>query len=502
MKLNFFLKHVLVYTFFVFMMTACSHQDTMTDNPLNFSGDLLLWSSIQDVALELEVIKVKYHEDTIDAYDLLACIHEFGLTVVDYNVYIRASDGFLVKLDGSTISNTYLAHIDGQGWTYISDKHPVNSGVKNISDIILVSNSNSKSSENKLISGLDPDNYGLNIIHGEEDIYYTKGELLMLNDKQLILEDGISSYEGISISVLKQTQVVSLELLIDKEFDKLLVYTFNGEEFYDYNRHGSIEVTSDQINYISDDMEDVKLNIVGIMLDPIGSSVMNNYYDVQYYLEKDQRVISILLDGFSYEQYKTIQDKYPDLLLSGLENVLMAKTVYKPVTNAGFAAIVSGVEPNISGILDRSYRELNVASIFDYCENNNKSHVLIEGDINILNLHTSTLLNLDTDNNGFTDNEIMETTRKILEDEYDYTFIHFHSIDEYGHKFGPLSNETLDQIRLIDTYLDEIIGGFNGKVIMTADHGMHSVEDYGDHGDFRHEDLFVPYVIVDGGKYE
>ena len=37
---------------------------------------------------------------------------------------------------------------------------------------------------------------------------------------------------------------------------------------------------------------------------------------------------------------------------------------------------------------------------------------------------------------------------------------------------------------------------------MTADHGMHDVLDKGTHGEFRAEDLFVPYVIFNGGLYE
>ena len=50
--------------------------------------------------------------------------------------------------------------------------------------------------------------------------------------------------------------------------------------------------------------------------------------------------------------------------------------------------------------------------------------------------------------------------------------------------------------------MEEIIQQFKGKIIITADHGMHELLDYGDHGDFRYEDLFVPYIIVEGGLHE
>ena len=37
-------------------------------------------------------------------------------------------------------------------------------------------------------------------------------------------------------------------------------------------------------------------------------------------------------------------------------------------------------------------------------------------------------------------------------------------------------------------------------IIIAADHGMHSVGNEGNHGDFRFEDLIVPYVMIEGGK--
>lgn len=495
-------KHIVFFLMIMLVFTACSNKENLSQGSLSFSGDIESWLSIKEIATNIEPTSITYHETTIEAYELHDLILKAEPVVKAFDVYIRANDGFLVRLDGDTIEDTYLAFIEEQGWLYISDKHPVNSGVKHISDIIVVTNDKGYKSDDKLLSGIDPDFYGLNIIHELNDHYYTKGELLLLNNRQFILEDGESSFEGVSIDVLKQVQTVTLTSLVETTFEKVLVYTFAGEEYYDYNTSGSIEVTSDQINYISEDLSEVKLNIVGLMTDPIGTSVMNNYYDVSHYVDKDTRVLSILLDGFSYDQFEFVKEMYPDLILSKLDNVKIAKTVYKPVTNAGLAAIVSGVSPIESGVLNRSFRELNVETIFDYCEDKGKSHILIEGDINILSLNTTTKLNLDTDGNGVTDNEIMKASIEVLDEEYDYTFIHFHSIDEFGHNFGPLSEETIGQIRLIDTYLEEIISGFDGKIIITADHGMHKIEDYGDHGDFRYEDLFVPYIVVEGGNNE
>lgn len=491
---------ILTLSLVTILFAACGKEDVITDEVIEFQGDVASWATIQDLHTDLTSTTIKVKDNDVDAYLLIECIEACQPVTSSYDVYIKARDGFMVKLEGDTIDDTYITHIEGQGWSYISNKHPVNSGVKHINEIIVVTDITTDT--NKIVEGFDPDDYGLNIIVDNSDKYFSKGELMILNDSSFILEDGISTYEDISIEVLQAKNTVSLSRVIDSDISKLICYTKLGEEYYDYNNDGFIEVTSDQINYITSDLKTQKLNIVGLMLDPNGASVTDNYYDSEYYLSKGEKVLSILLDGFSYEQYEFIKKQYPDLVLSNIDNTIKARSVYKPVTNAGFAAIISGVEPSINGVLNRDYRELKSPTIFDYCEENGYSHVLIEGNVNILNINTKTHLNIDLDENGFTDNEIMDTAKEVLEENYNYTYIHFHSIDEFGHAYGPLADETINQIILIDSYIEEILAEFDGRIILTADHGMHKTSTGGDHGDFRFEDLFVPYMVVNGGSDE
>jgi 2,3-bisphosphoglycerate-independent phosphoglycerate mutase len=77
-------------------------------------------------------------------------------------------------------------------------------------------------------------------------------------------------------------------------------------------------------------------------------------------------------------------------------------------------------------------------------------------------------------------------------------FVHFHGLDDRGHDYGDMDQKTLEYIKTIDDYINELANHWDGKIIITADHGMHSTSESGSHGEFRFEDLIVPYVIIEG----
>jgi hypothetical protein len=44
-------------------------------------------------------------------------------------------------------------------------------------------------------------------------------------------------------------------------------------------------------------------DMVGIVTDPPGASIMDVYYDAAHFLDRDEDVLMIILDGFGYHQY-------------------------------------------------------------------------------------------------------------------------------------------------------------------------------------------------------
>ena len=264
--------------------------------------------------------------------------------------------------------------------------------------------------------------------------------------------------------------------------------------------NGSVNILSSNV-YIDADRASVFLlgednkkinNLKGIYLSDEFFSNTQAYYDSLGYLERDERVMVVLLDGFSYEQYKVVEER-------GLVNYLNkyfvreVLSVYTPVTNAGFAAILTGETPDINGIHNRDNRAMKIASIFDYTLKNNKKAILIEADMKILNTEIEPELNLDMNKDGDIDDEIYQSTLEASKEDYDLIFVHFHGIDNRGHAYGPKSNKSLEYIKKIDEYLKEISQVWDGPMIISSDHGMHDEEDRGNHGKCLYEDMVIPY---------
>jgi predicted AlkP superfamily pyrophosphatase or phosphodiesterase len=84
----------------------------------------------------------------------------------------------------------------------------------------------------------------------------------------------------------------------------------------------------------------------------------------------------------------------------------------------------------------------------------------------------------------------------------DLLLVHFHGIDDACHNFAPHSQEALTVINKTDELVRELCRMWPGKVIITADHGQHEVDEdgkKGNHGDFRASDLFIPLLTREAG---
>ncbi len=224
-------------------------------------------------------------------------------------------------------------------------------------------------------------------------------------------------------------------------------------------------------------------------------SITDAYYDVKSYLKNDEKVMLILLDGFSLEQYNYAVDRgYIEFLQNYFANE--ALSVFTPVTNAGYAAIITGETPNINGIHDRSNREMSVNSIFHYALNNDKKSIIMEGDIKILNTEIEPILHIDLNKDGDTDDEMLKSTLNAVQNEYDLIFVHFHGIDDRGHSYGPFSDEAMHYISSIDRSIEKLSEIWRDNIVITSDHGMHETIEGGSHGVCQSSDMIVPYFRI------
>ena len=423
----------------------------------------------------------------------LADIVERAQPVTDsYDVLLIGDDGLSAILPGEDLSGSHIVLSPQYGWEAINLYHPISSNIKRLEEIVIITKE------------ANPD-YGLNIITADANLrLLTPGSLYKEMMPIIPYFEGTSTvdHDGrtFSTSILSRRRLFALaDLVAGHDAKNLLAMGSKGEYAY-INAEGYIELKNNSFNYVTMERDGGMDDLKGIIVNPPIHSITDLYHDTLHYLKGDEKVLILFLDGFGYHQYLAAAAEGFAPFIAALPAAQRALSVYQPVTNAGFAAMITGTTPEENGVYSRDQMDLNVPSLFGAAQKLGKKSVLIEGHIKILNTEIEPILHIDTNKNGSTDDEIFASALQCIDQAYDVVMVHFHSIDDAGHTNGDLHPKTMEQIKVIDGYVKELTSGWDGKVIILADHGMHSTEDAGNHGVFRYEDLIVPYITAQGGQ--
>lgn len=270
------------------------------------------------------------------------------------------------------------------------------------------------------------------------------------------------------------------------------VYTGDGDILYVNNIKGiersiigSVTVTTDNVTVS---------NPVGIVENPPYKNIMSIKDEALKSLDSDNKVLIIYIDGLGYNSYRKALDLNIIPCLESAGKAEMALTVYPTITDVTFASMVTGTTPKYTGIHNREKKLLEVPTIFDKAAEMGKTSKVIEGNMQIIIDEVKTLLNIDENSNGTIDDEIYSMALEELKNPPDVILVHFHSYDDFGHKYGPDSPEALTQLGILDSYIKDMLDDYDGDVIITSDHGMHDEGDGGAHGTFSESDLFIPII--------
>jgi len=271
------------------------------------------------------------------------------------------------------------------------------------------------------------------------------------------------------------------------------VYTGDGDILY---ANKIKEIKKSIFNGITVETDNFKVNNpVGIVEAPPFESILNIYNKILESINKDRKVLIIYIDGLGYDIYKGARNAGRIPYIASLNMGAKALTVYPPITDVTFAAMVTGNTPKYTGVHSREKRPLLVPTIFETALQKGKNSKLIEGNMKIITGEVvPTILNIDDNKNGTIDDEIYRCAMNEIQNPPHILMIHFHSYDDFGHDYGPGSEEALGQLEVLDSYIENITKGYEGDVIITADHGMHDVGDGGEHGTFSSLDLFIPII--------
>ncbi len=404
----------------------------------------------------------------------------------NYLVMFIGRDGRASRIEGNTLEKYYIVFSEN-GWQAINLAHPGSSNIKGLESITVVSKDSNM--ENNF-----------NIINANENIFSSSiGSLLLKTGTTLSFIGEVLQKEGDNYNramIFEEKKIFNIKDFSSvPDFSSALVMGRKGEYLFTHGL-GDFEAAGNKISYAKKESDEFIEDTVGVIIDPPAASIMDAYYDTLQYINSGQKVLLIFLDGFGYHQYEyAIENGYAPFL-KNLEPAVMATSVYKPTTNSGFAAMITGKPPYLNGVYSRKQRKIMCDSIFKHILSKDKKALVIEGDIKFLDYEIEPILNTDINRNGTSDDEIFKFALQNLDNGYDFIVAHFHSIDDSGHNYGDLDKNTMKTIKNIDAYIEKLLDNWEGKAIITSDHGMHSTGVGGDHGAFRHEDMIVPYILI------
>ena len=391
-------------------------------------------------------------------------------------------DSLFAQFKGEELGGCYIVKIDG-GWSTVAKQHPPGAEINNLRRIVIADETADLA-------------LGVNVITQTENLLHiTPGNMFR---RQLLcypyIQRESEHKDGYAFSLFEQKQVLPLSSITDEEIDAVLVMGKNGE-YERFDGAGYLELCNNEINYLQPGNKTAIRNIAGAIINPPALSVMDAHTDSLYYLNKDERVMVILIEGLGYSQYEIAREKGLVPNLTSVGTAIRVNTVYKPVANAALAAIVTGQPPVINGIFDCSSQQPKIKTIFDWLEEEQKTHVLVEGSTSVLTLNTKTKYSADLYKDGNTDDDVFGNALNQIQKQPDYLLVHFHGVNAAGHEFGPLDARTMEVLEKVDAYVGLLLKEWTGKVIVVAGHGMQAANSAEECGNFSYEEMFVPYII-------
>ncbi|MFI3237463.1 MAG: alkaline phosphatase family protein [Lachnospiraceae bacterium] len=435
---------------------------------------------------DYELTSFSYSDETIKGVSIHTLIDSSTLLDANSNILIVGADGFASEISYQSAAESYIVFSKENGWEIMNVNHPPSCDIKNIKEIVVV-------------SAEETSNYVFSVFTENENLYgKTIGQMYLDITTSYYSFEGTSKINDNFVTVYMPHTIFDMQDMMQKyEVDE--AYTSTGMLFLDDGSivqvplDGYIELDGCDINYVSYDTEYEYLDVGGMYLgDPVGY-LGDVYYDMEHYLTSGKNVMLLYVDGFSYEMYeKSLEmDIIPNLATGDVRKVV---TVYKSVTNAGFATMITGQTPNINGVHSRDERALLVDSIFQIALDEDIPTAFLEASTQILDTEIKPSLNV----NG--DESILQETIEAVYAGNEFIFTHTHQLDEMGHSYGPYDDRLYDYLEMFDEYLGEIMECFEGEIYITSDHGMHKTAEGGDHGSLRYEDMIIPIIHINTEK--
>jgi len=405
------------------------------------------------------------------AYDLAYYFdHVIETRASEFDLLLTSFDHFTVRIAGESLDGVTLAHSRADGWALRTLYHPPSANIRNIASIIVLSTSE--------------DTHAVRFVDADEHVStLTLGQLHMLDQTRTLRARTPSHLGERSATTYALHHRVPLGSVL--EGDSFVAMARNGEAMFFRGTaymiaSRGVRMSRNQIDLLLPD-DRVLHDLAGVMANPPGFLITDTFHDTMRFLEQGEQVLVIKLDGLGWNML----DHAP--FLQSLQPK-QALAVYPPVTPVALAAMLTGVTGDQNGIYARGQRELLAQDIFDATAQAGKTAVHISTRTTFINTSLAPVLARD-------DADAFMLAQQTLAEQPDLLFVHFKGIDDAAHAYGPHGEQTQQVIAEIDGFVRVLLEHFDGRVIITSDHGLHETDDGGNHGLFLPTDMLVPYVI-------
>ncbi|MCL2169298.1 MAG: alkaline phosphatase family protein [Defluviitaleaceae bacterium] len=246
-----------------------------------------------------------------------------------------------------------------------------------------------------------------------------------------------------------------------------------------------------------DDSGNFFRNIAGIIADPPDIAVTQAFHDALHYLQTGERVMVIVLDGWGWHMHAYFAHLQPFL---ASQYHRKAHTVFPPFTPVAMSSIFTGELPNVHGVHDRATRTMSAPDVFEAAAQLGFTSTRVQGGVNIVATSERPVLIPNLGHVFYTDRGVFDAAMTRIDDA-DFMFIHFNSIDDIAHTYGPYAPQVGEAMALTDEFVQELVAARGGVTIILGDHGQHFLGEpgrLGDHLWVSHEDIFIPYVVIGG----
>jgi len=465
---------LIIFVLILSLFLSCSDKN---EEPflVRLSGDIT--EEVKDVNLnELNLTPFSYLKDgeqiETEGYKLSDVLAEVTFIDPDSTVLVTASDNLGARIDISSSGLCYLVK-DGEKVNMKAPSHPPVAGIKDIVCITVIAK--------------NPIESGLKIVKDDcvEILSYGNSILSLYDQIAENTLNGNVAYKHTLKSDFKANELTG-------ELNNILY--FENFDIIKAAPEGRLVISEGKLCY--EYGETIYHSLTGIVTGT-DTVIYDAFSEMKESLDKGQKVMFILPDGLSYQQI----EEYGDGLTVLGYNYIRAASVNPAISNVALATLITGASPYHTEITERGVKKPAESDIFDYAISKGKSVKYYEGNGNLVITNIDQIYSAP-DENGFTDRGVYTKAEADKAENHDLMFVHFHGIDDINHDFSPISSEAEAKIIEIDGYIEDLIEGFQGKIIIVPDHGAVTFEDnegnlYGQHGVFQSEDMYVPYYVME-----